>query len=161
MTSVSGASDGPRTGESSSGQLTRWGVRRTTTKLSRREWGNVGLVTLFSQGVQIAIVSVLIGAFFILLGVLLVSEATTTSWAGEANVLTAFTTGNRQLVITEELLRVAGFLTAFSGLNFTVYLLTDQAYRAEFRGEVVGELRQAFAVRAAYRDAVGEPAFAK
>ena len=46
---------------------------------------------------------------------------------------------------------VAGFLTAFSGLNFTVYLLTDQTYREEFRTEVVGELRQAFAVRAAYR----------
>jgi hypothetical protein len=35
-----------------------------------------------------------------------------------------------------------------------VYLLTDQTYRAEFRGEVVGELRQAFAVRAAYLSAL-------
>ena len=55
--------------------------------------------------------------------------------------------GQQDLVLTEQLLRVAGFLTAFSGLNFTVYLVTDLTYRREFRGEVVGELRQAFAVR--------------
>ena len=80
-----------------------------------------------------------------------VNEATTTDWAQQpANVLATFSVGNSQLVVTEQLLRVAGFLTAFSGLNFTVYLLTDQTYRAEFREEVVGELRQAFAVRAAY-----------
>ena len=54
-------------------------------------------------------------------------------------------------MLTEQLLRVAGFLTAFSGLNFTVYLVTDVTYRREFRDEVVGELRQAFAVRAVYR----------
>jgi hypothetical protein len=118
--------------------------------LGRREWGNVGLVALFSQGIQIFLVSMLIGLFFVLLGVLLVDEATTVEWAGTANVLATLTLGDRQLVVTEQLLRVAGFLTAFSGLNFTVYLLTDPAYRAEFREEVVGDLRQAFAVRAAY-----------
>ncbi len=120
-------------------------------RLGRREWGNVGLVALVSQGIQIVIVSVLIGLFFVLLGLLLVDEATTKMWAaGQVNVLATLTLGKRNLVITEELLRVAGFLTAFSGLNFTVYLLTDETYRREFRDEVVGELRQAFAVRAAY-----------
>jgi len=118
--------------------------------LGRREWGNVGLVALFSQGVQIFIVSTLIGVFFIVLGLLLVSEETTQSWATQVNVLATISLGDRELVLTEELLRVAGFLTAFSGLNFTVVLLTDQTYRSEFRGEIVGELRQAFAVRAAY-----------
>jgi hypothetical protein len=118
--------------------------------LSRREWSNVGLVTLISQGIQIALVSVLIGVFFVVLGLLLVDEATTKSWSGSANVYVSIAVGERNLVITEELLRVAGFLTAFSGLNFTVYLLTDETYRREFRDEVVRDLRQAFAVRAAY-----------
>jgi hypothetical protein len=127
----------------------------TIPPLQPREWGNVGLVALFSQGLQIFIVSVLIGAFFVVLGVLLVSTATTLDWAGEVHVLATLTLGQRNLVVTEQLLRVAGFLTAFSGLNFTVYLLTDQTYRAEFRGEVVGELRQAFAVRAAYLGTLG------
>ena len=122
--------------------------------LGRREWGNVGLVALFSQGVQILIVSLLIGVFFVLLGVMLVSEQTTESWAHQVNVLAQFSVGNSELVVTEELLRVAGFLTAFSGLNFTVVLVTDVNYRKEFREEVVAELRQAFAVRAVYLDSV-------
>jgi hypothetical protein len=119
--------------------------------LGRREWGNVGLVALFSQGVQIAIVSVLIGLFFVVLGLLLVDESATQTFAGQVKVLATLSLGARDLVVTEELLRVAGFLTAFSGLNFTVYLVTDPTYRAEFREEVVSELRQAFAVRAVYR----------
>jgi hypothetical protein len=118
--------------------------------LSRREWLNVALVSLISQGVQILLVSVLIGGFFVLLGILLVDERTTFAWARDVNVLVEFTVGNRQLVVTEQLLRVAGFLMAFSGLNFTVYLATDETYRREFRAEVLLDLRQAFAVRAAY-----------
>jgi hypothetical protein len=119
--------------------------------LSPREWGNVGLVALFGQGVQIALVSVLIGGFFVLLGILLIDEETTVEWAGHVRVLATISLGDQQLVLTEQLLRVAGFLTAFSGLNFTVYVVTDQTYRREFREEVVHELRQAFAVRAVYR----------
>jgi hypothetical protein len=118
--------------------------------LGRREWGNVGLVALFSQGIQILLVSLLIGVFFVLLGLLLVDAETTREWAHQVDVLATLTVGERDLVVTEQLLRVAGFLTAFSGLNFTVYLLTDETYRREFRDEVVGDLRQAFAVRAAY-----------
>jgi len=96
-------------------------------------------------------VSVLIGLFFVLLGLLLVDQATTQSWATHVHVLATLTIGERDVVLTEELLRVAGFLTAFTGLNFTVYLVTDATYRAEFRDDVIAELRQAFAVRAAYR----------
>ena len=108
-------------------------------------------MALFSQGVQIALVSVLIGGFFVLLGMLLVDEATTLDWAGQVHVIATISLGQQDLVLTEQLLRVAGFFTAFSGLNFTVYLVTDLTYRREFRGEVVGELRQAFAVHAVYR----------
>ena len=36
---------------------------------------------------------------------------------------------------------MAGFLAAFSGLYFTVYVLTDATYRSEFFDEVVGEVR--------------------
>jgi hypothetical protein len=92
----------------------------------------------------------LIGVFFVLLGVLLVSEQTTQAWAQQVHVLAHLSVGNSELVVTEELLRVAGFLTAFSGLNYTVFLMTDATYREEFREEVVAELRQAFAVRAVY-----------
>jgi hypothetical protein len=122
--------------------------------LSTRQRMNVVLVTLFSQGVQIVLVSLAIGVFFSVLGLLLVSKSTIAAWTGvdadSLHVLFSFRLGGRQLVVTEPTLRVAGFVTAFAGLQFTMNLLTDPLYRAEFRTDVVGEIRQAFAVRAVY-----------
>jgi hypothetical protein len=54
------------------------------------------------------------------------------------------------MVITEELLRVTGFLTVFSGLYFAVTAQTDDAYRREFIGEILEEMRRSLAVRAVY-----------
>ncbi len=128
--------------------------------LSRRQRANVVLVTLFSQGVQIVLVSLAIGTFFSFLGLLLVSRSTILAWTGlapgELRVLVTTHLGGRELVLTEPTLRVAGFVTAFAGLQFTMSLLTDATYRAEFRSEIVGEIRQAFAVRAIYLRARAE-----
>ncbi len=133
--------------------------------LSRRQRLNVVLVTLFSQAVQIVIVSLAIGAFFCVLGLLLVPLSTIAAWTGvppdEIDVLLRWNLGGRELVITEPTLRVAGFVTAFAGLQFTMNLLTDPLYRAEFRVEVVGEIRQAFAVRAVYLSSRAEGALTR
>ena len=56
----------------------------------------------------------------------------------------------RPLVVTEPLLRVAGFLGAFTGMYFTVVLSTDATYRDEFAEDVGPQIRQALAVRIAY-----------
>jgi hypothetical protein len=126
--------------------------------LRKRQWVNVGLVSLISQGVQVLLVMAVVFTFIVAFGVLAVGADLTESWAGSApHVLAHAHLGDRPLVLTEELLRVAGFLTAFTGLNFTVYLVTDQTYREEFRGDVVAEVRQAFAVRAAYLEALAAP----
>ena len=122
-----------------------------TPRLGRRQWGNVGLVVLFTQGLQILFVSAMIGAFFIGFGLLTVTAETTTLWSGVApDLLVEWDLWDRPVVLTAELLKVAGFLTAFSGFYFTVYVLTDATYRKEFLDEVLLELRQAFAVRAVY-----------
>lgn len=121
------------------------------TPLTRRQWLNVSLVFLASQGLQILLMAAIVGAFVIGFGVLTVSAELSSSWAGgDVHVLWEATLDGRRLVLTEELLRVAGFLVAFAGLNLTVYLVTDETYRAEFREEVVAEVRQAFAVREVY-----------
>lgn len=128
----------------------------TAITLSRRQRANVVLVVLFSQAVQIVFVSVAVGLFFSVLGFLLVPRATIASWTGvEPDALHVFLSwhiGERELLITDPTLRVAGFVTAFAGLQFTMSVLTDAHYRAEFRDEIVGEIRQAFAVRAVYLD---------
>ena len=118
---------------------------------SWREWVNVGLVMLFSRAVQITLVGVLIGGFFVVFGILALPADTIEVWIGRApHVLATFTLGGRNLVLTEQLLRVAGFLSAFTSLYFTVYLVTDQTFREEFREDVVSEVRTAFGVRALY-----------
>jgi hypothetical protein len=130
----------------------------TDRPLTRRQWGNVSLVVIVATGVQVALVSVTIGAFFVLLGMLAVPEATVASWVGAAkpDVIGALTIGGDDYRLTAELLRVSGFLASFSGLYFTVYVLTDAAYRSEFFDEVVGEVRVALAARVLYLAAVDE-----
>jgi hypothetical protein len=120
--------------------------------LSRRQSANVVLVLLFSQGVQIVLVSAIVGGFCVAFGFLAVSRTTVASWTGVADPHVLFTAdlGGRQLVMSEALVRVSGFLAVFAGLNFAIYLVTDATFRREFRDEIVGEVRQALAVRVLY-----------
>ena len=71
-------------------------------------------------------------------------------------MLLSWSLDQHRMLVTEELLRVAGFLATFAGLSFTVCLVTDPTYRNEFRTDVASELREAFGVRAAYRWALAE-----
>jgi hypothetical protein len=119
--------------------------------LSRRERVNVALLVFFSQSLQILTVSALLGVFFLVFGLLTVPPDLTREWTSQPlHSLARFDLWGREVVISSELLRVAGFLSAFSGLYFTVTMLTDVTYRKEFLEDVVGEVRQAFAVRAVY-----------
>jgi hypothetical protein len=122
-----------------------------------RQRFNIGLVTIFSQAIQITLVAAVIGAFFVLFGVLAIPEATIRSWtaADPVHVFARLSVGSRELVLSEPLVRVAGFLAAFTGMYFTVQLTTDAAYRDEFAEDVGPQLRQALAVRCVYRRALG------
>ena len=121
--------------------------------LSRRQWVNLALVSLFTQGVQITLVAAVMGAFLVLFGFLAIGEQTVQNWTqlAEIDVLFRVSLGERDLVLSRPLLQVAGFLATFTGFYFTVYVVTDDTYRREFRDDVIAELREALAVRAAYR----------
>jgi hypothetical protein len=119
--------------------------------LSRRAWANIVLVMLVTQAIQITLVAAALGGFLTVFGVLAIDREIVESWTG--NVAHEFwepTLGGRHLLLSEELLRVAGFLAAFTALYFTVYLVTDPTYRAQFRDEVVADVRGALAARACY-----------
>lgn len=118
---------------------------------SNRERYNAMLVLVFSQAVQTIAVVVVMGAFLTVFGVVAIQESTIETYIlREPNVVSRFTLlGDRQ--ISEELLRVVGFLSSFSGLYFTVVGLTDKLFRDEFVERVLGEIRQALAVRAVHR----------
>jgi hypothetical protein len=119
--------------------------------MTRGQRINLLVMALTTQAVQITLVAAAVYAFFVLLGVVAVHPSTAATWIGaEPHVLLSASWGQSRFALTEELLRVAGFLAAFSGLAFTVYLVTDSTYRAEFASDVSSELRQVLAVRMAY-----------
>lgn len=119
--------------------------------LSRGQRINVGLVLFVSQAVQVLIVSLTIGLFFVVFGMLAIDADVRTEWLGEAgHELLSVTIGGQGFELTEELLRVAGGLAAFSGFYFAVAMLTDSTYRAEFLEELTDEMRASFREREAY-----------
>lgn len=124
------------------------------TDLRARERGNVLLVALFSQGVQVVLVTLLLGAFFVVFGLVTITPAVVESWLGhDGHPLLELGLFGREVVLTAELLKLSAFLASFSGLYFTVVLVTDVTYREEFFDEILAELRQTFAVRVVYLDA--------
>jgi len=121
--------------------------------LHRRERVNVAFVFFASQAIQIALVVLLIGAFYVVFGMLTIVDTTIVQWTGsdQIEVLVSWTVGDTTVAVTKELLRTAAFVASVAGLQFTVSALTDSSYREEFLTGTLGELHEALAVRAAYR----------
>jgi hypothetical protein len=108
-----------------------------------------------SEATLVAVVSLGLFAFFILLGLVTVPPALADTWIGQpANVLFTFDLFGQRLGLTTETIKVAGFVASFAALQFTVSLLSDRAYESEFLSGLRADLRQAFAVRVVYLKAV-------
>jgi hypothetical protein len=123
--------------------------------LNRGEKLDLILVSTFSQAVQITFVAVALTGFFVTFGFLAIPLATQSGWMAtdDVRVLFTLTLSGRDLVLTEALLRVAGFLGAFIGMYFTVVLSTDDKYRKDFAQDIDPDIHQSIAVRLAYRHA--------
>jgi hypothetical protein len=119
--------------------------------MSRKQEWNVLLVLLFSQGVQIILISASVFVFFVIFGMMVVRPDVGQTWIGiEPDVLWEWTWFDQQVAITVELLRVSGFLATLSGFYFTVYVITDSTYREEFFDDIVRDVRESLAVRNVY-----------
>ncbi len=124
--------------------------------LRRGQRTNASIVVLFNLSLQVVSASMIVGAFFLVFGVLALGEGVIASWIqGDPRVL-AELGWPQGAVVTEELLRVALFLAAFSGFYFTISVLTNREYRDEFFEDIVGEVRQACAVRVVYLGAIAQ-----
>lgn len=137
-------------------------VRGDAPPLSRRQRMNVGLTLVVSQALQVFVVSVGVGAFFVAFGVLAVGSTVREAWEvtnGEQWLqLELF---GHEMVITEALLRVSAGMAAITGLYYAISILTDAVYRDEFMEGVTAEMREVFQDRARYlelRKAAGETA---
>jgi hypothetical protein len=119
--------------------------------LRGRQLFNVGLVMFVSQGLQVLLVSAMIGVFLTVFGVLAVDDSIRIEWLGKpGHELLALTLFGERLELTTELLRVAGGLAAFTGFYFSIAMLTDSTYREEFLEELSSEMRESFSDRAEY-----------
>jgi hypothetical protein len=123
----------------------------TGPPLARRQLVNVGLVLFVSQGLQVLVVSLAVGGFFVAFGALAIGPEVRDSWLGDSgNVLFTLSFLGEQAQITEELLRVSAGIAAFSGLYYAIAVLTDSTYREEFLDEITAEMRDTFRARAEY-----------
>jgi hypothetical protein len=121
--------------------------------LRRRQRGNLYLVVLVNQAIQLVLVSVVVGLFFVVFGVLSVRPDVAARWVNDPEATEAyvdFMLLGRGAVVTPALLKVAAFLAGFTGFYVAVYAVTDQAYREQFFDRIAAELRQTLAVRAVY-----------
>jgi hypothetical protein len=119
--------------------------------LDRRQRLNVALVMFIAQGLQVLVVSVAVGAFFVALGALMISPELQQEWSGSpGEVLISLELLGSPVELTVELLRVAGAIAAFSGVYYAIAVMTDATYREEFLEELTEELRGTFRLRAEY-----------
>ena len=129
--------------------------------LDTRQRVNVGLVLFISQALQVLVVAVAVGLFFAAFGALAISPDVQETWLGHApNALVELHLVGGDQTLSEELLRVAAAIAAFSGLYYAIAVLTDSTYRDEFLDEMTDEMRDTFAARAEYLSsrASGRPA---
>ena len=117
--------------------------------LPRFARANLVLVLLFNQAVQVLLLSLGLFAFFVVFGSLTIPDATVAAWTGESVTDLPSSLG-KHVPVTNELFQVAVFLSAFSGLYFTVYAVTDETYRSQFFAGISDELERAVAVNAVY-----------
>ena len=119
--------------------------------LDRRQRVNVGLVVLVSHALQVIVVALGVGAFFVVFGALSVGPEVRESWIGSTgnSLLTLDLLGER-IDVTEELLRVSGGIAAVSGLYYAIAVLTDATYREQFLDRMGAEMQATFRARVEY-----------
>jgi hypothetical protein len=115
--------------------------------LDRRQRLNVGLVLFVSHALQVLVVSLAVGVFFVAFGLLATPASLLTTWVGQPpdEVLTV---GGVHLYA--ELVRVSAAIAAFSGLYYAIAVLTDATYREEFLSDIEVSMRATFAARTEY-----------
>ena len=115
------------------------------------ERGNLVLVLLIAQAIQVLLLSVAVWGFFLIFGSVAMTDGVISSWVGHPPHYVGWFG-----LVSRELVQVSTFLAAFAGLYFTVYAVTDQTYRDQFFTGVRRELERAVSVRLVYRTLLEE-----
>ncbi|MDH3704757.1 MAG: hypothetical protein OES57_01745 [Acidimicrobiia bacterium] len=121
-------------------------------RLRRRAQFNLGLLLFVAQAIQVLLVAMTIGLFYVAFGLFTVREATILQWTTleEVDVWWRASPFGHEIVLTRSLVVVATLIASFAGLNFAVSALIDETYRRDFREEITREMRESLAVRTRY-----------
>ncbi len=127
------------------------GAECVPVPLTFRQRLNVMLVAVTSQTLLALVVAIVIGLFFLVFGFLVIDEQVVEAWTlGPADVWFTLRISGQELVMTEQLVRVSGFLATFSGFYFGVYAVSDPMMREGLSDNTEAGLRQLFAARRLY-----------
>jgi hypothetical protein len=130
----------------------------TEPPLDREQRVNVGLILFVSQALQVLFIAVAIGAFYVAFGLLVIDNQVATTWIGHPpNYLFDGDILGLHILLSEQELRVAGAISALSGLYYAIAVLTDNTYREEFLTEVTDEMGSTFRDRAEYLALIATP----
>lgn len=124
----------------------------TVPRLTWLERRNVDAVILISQLLQSTFVSLIVFAFLVVFGLIVVPASVQSGWIGApvTPILSVELLGETR-VLSTELAGVSALLGGIVGLYFTGLALTDPTYRAEHFASVVEELEMLLSARALYR----------
>jgi hypothetical protein len=120
-------------------------------RLSWLQRRNVEFVVLISQLLQSTFVSLLVLAFLVVFGLIVVPASVQAAWMGApVTALVQLELLGEPRVLSAELLGVSALLSGIVGLYFTGLALTDPTFKTEHFTLVVGELRMLLSARALY-----------
>jgi hypothetical protein len=119
--------------------------------LRRSQRLNLSINLVIRQWMQVLVVSAGVGLFFVAFGMLAISKHIYDQWGvttGEWSY--NFTLLHHPLVLSASLVKVAVGIANFTGLYYSIALLTDSTFRTDFLDNVSVELRDLFTARTEY-----------
>lgn len=112
---------------------------------------NLSISLVVRQWMQVLVVSTGVGLFFVGFGLLAISQHIYDQWGVSPGAWSyQFELLGHPLLISAALVKVAFGIANFTGLYYSISLMTDATYRTEFLDNVTAELRELFTARTEY-----------
>jgi hypothetical protein len=112
---------------------------------------NLSINLVIRQSLQVLVVSAGVGLFFVAFGMLAISKHIYELWGVPVGSWSyVVTLQDHPLVVSASLVKVAVGIANFTGLYYSIALLTDSTFRTDFLDHVSTELRDLFTARSEY-----------
>ncbi|MBD8080138.1 hypothetical protein [Cellulosimicrobium arenosum] len=134
------------------------------TRFTRPQRANLAAMIATSQLLQVLVVSLGMGLFFMALGTLTVTPEVMAlwdvdggTWERTISLAGGGVVGGADLVVTQTLLRVSVAIATFTGLYYAISVQVDAVYREEFVDGIQAQLADVVRTRSRYLDLLAQP----